>query len=285
MQNGELPAVLYEELRREVDQAVTDECGEQHGHHLHTLHSRMEEAIQQMTMSGDNGVFVRLGSRSPKDAALASVRMRELLRNAIPAPSDACVHTTEVETHIEDLNIFTIASCAALRVCTAADGIQLLIHSSRVYHDIMRCELDCPGSPEDEWDMKVIVRQWWPQLFPPFEFRCFVYDGFITAITQYYSLSFYPELVSNKALIHGMICDKWGIAHPLLGLQTYTIDFAISRDLKEIKVVEINNPPPTAGTGLFDFCDPSDRRQIETGYRTKLPQCQGGDVGGTVMFL
>ena len=31
----------------------------------------------------------------------------------------------------------------------------------------------------------------------------------------------------------------------------YTVDFVLSPDLKIIRVIEVNNPPPVAGTSLF----------------------------------
>jgi len=36
-------------------------------------------------------------------------------------------------------------------------------------------------------------------------------------------------------------------------VKNYTIDFVLNPDLKLIKIVEINNPPPVAGTALFNW--------------------------------
>jgi len=47
----------------------------------------------------------------------------------------------------------------------------------------------------------------------------------------------------------------------LIPISDYVIDFAVVED--KIWVVELNNPPPVAGTALFDWKDPTDRSIIE----------------------
>jgi len=51
----------------------------------------------------------------------------------------------------------------------------------------------------------------------------------------------------------------------LISLPNYTIDFAVTADLKDIVCVELNNLPPSAGTALFDWNNPHDRDVIEHG--------------------
>jgi hypothetical protein len=259
-----------DELLCWIDQEVVSKLSSDDIEHIHEIEMKIEAAMNDLPQP-TNGAFVRLSTRSPKDAALSSLHIRELIGEGIASHAEACPDATEAEKIDEDLNIFTIATCAALQITTAQDAVNLLLHSQCVFDDIMRCDLDMDMNadskdPEDYWDMKLIVREWWPHLFPPFEFRCFVYHDFMTAITQYYSLTYYPEVVDNRDAIRDMILGKWNEVHPLLHMHSYTIDFAISRDMDAIMVVEINQLPPAAGTCLFRFDDPRDRSQIEKGY-------------------
>jgi len=48
-------------------------------------------------------------------------------------------------------------------------------------------------------------------------------------------------------------------------VDSYTIDFALFPNLDKIFVIEINELPPIAGTGLFKFDSPIDRKIIEEG--------------------
>lgn len=271
IQNCQEEPLSLNDLLQWIDQEVVSRLSHDDIEHIHAVEMKIESAISSLPHPS-NGAFIRLSTRSPKDAALSSLRIRELIAEGIASHTEARPDASIAEQMSEDLNIFTIASCAALKITTAQDAVKLLLHSQRVFDDIMRCDLDMEMSadskdPEDYWNLKLVVREWWPHLFPPFEFRCFVYDDFMTAITQYYSLTYYPEVVDNSEVIRDMILDKWNEVHSLLHMHCYTIDFAISRDMDDIRVVEINQLPPVAGTSLFIFDDPSDRCQIERGYR------------------
>jgi hypothetical protein len=91
----------------------------------------------------------------------------------------------------------------------------------------------------------------------------------MTAITQYYSLSFIPAIAANKQKIAEMILNFWEteLKPRITQLDTYTIDFAVSSstDPNSIRVIELNHPPPTAGTALFDWANEEDRRIISCG--------------------
>jgi len=51
----------------------------------------------------------------------------------------------------------------------------------------------------------------------------------------------------------------------LIAIPDYTIDFAVTEDLKDVICVELNNLAPAAGTALFVWDDPKDRATIEHG--------------------
>jgi len=50
--------------------------------------------------------------------------------------------------------------------------------------------------------------------------------------------------------------------------QNYTIDFVFSRDFESCTLIEINDPPPTAGTSLFIWDNMEDRKILFEGPLT-----------------
>lgn len=89
----------------------------------------------------------------------------------------------------------------------------------------------------------------------------------MTAITQYYSLCFIPGIAAKKVRIGELLLAYWeeNIKPAVAAVDTYTIDFAVSPDLKTIRVIELNHAPPTAGTALFDWDKEEDRAVISRG--------------------
>jgi len=49
---------------------------------------------------------------------------------------------------------------------------------------------------------------------------------------------------------------------------TYTIDYVFDRDFKNLQLIEINDPPPVAGSSLFDWNDPTDKEILSSGPLT-----------------
>lgn len=230
-----------------------------------TLEKRLAEVAALIDAAKANlrsdGLFVRLSSRSPKD--MISVRLyasylSEMRRELAAAGGSA-------EDQILQKIIFTRASGLALRVADGADAVALLVNSQRVYEDLAMSLKLYKGA---EWSQELVVRRW-ESINQEWEFRAFVYNGRLTACTHYYNGVYVPLLVATKAETAQRIQDYWAQSiHPLLAptVQTYVVDFAVEPPpSKKIWVVEINNPPPVAGTALFDWNNPIDRNIIENG--------------------
>jgi hypothetical protein len=109
---------------------------------------------------------------------------------------------------------------------------------------------------DEKFDMQVHVREW-VNIDPEWEFRTFITNNEMNACTQYYSLCYVPEMVPVKDAIRDKIYNFWREHLRALPYFTdackgdYTVDFVLSPDLKVIRVIEVNNPPPVAGTSLF----------------------------------
>eukprot|EP01087_Luapelamoeba_hula_P023840 TRINITY_DN8860_c0_g1_i3.p1 TRINITY_DN8860_c0_g1~~TRINITY_DN8860_c0_g1_i3.p1 ORF type:complete len:471 (+),score=65.27 TRINITY_DN8860_c0_g1_i3:52-1464(+) len=225
---------------------------------LQSLTNRLDAAIQPFVQSS-GGAFVKLSTRSPKDAALVGTKMQDIIEAGIKAST---LKHDSPEALIEDIVLFTRAGSLALKVTSGMEAIELLVRSQRTYEDISLLELI---GGRDNFDMQLIVREWCEELLPEWEFRAFVHNKEMTAMTHYYPFTYVPEIHEKKKEIEVRLLEFWASIKDRILLEDYTVDFAISPDLSKIWIVEINNPPPVAGVALFDWDSAADRKIIKEG--------------------
>lgn len=218
------------------------------------MDAKLSTALQQFP----NGAFIRLSTRSPKDAVF-SIRGGEKVKQLIKQ------HYTTPES---SMIAFVKSIQQAMKVTCAKDAIDLLVHSKRMVEDIVMAKLFMDD--KNPWNVQLVLREWSDDLDATFEFRAFVFDNQLTACTQYNSLCAVPAMIANKDTICKNIQHYFAtIVQPILEkqqLHTYTIDFAVDpHDYSKIKVIELNYPPPEAGQALFSWEDAKDRQIIEKG--------------------
>jgi len=148
--------------------------------------------ISSKELSYNDGFFVRLSTRSPKDGALKKraqfmSTLKEELQNCSNNESLAVVRS------------FNTKLC----VGNARRAIELLVHSERVYTDLFRSMLflDEKLKKNDTNELHgqgLVVRMFKKMKEPEYEFRVFVkYDGKkhnITAISQYFKSCYLEKL-------------------------------------------------------------------------------------------
>jgi len=76
----------------------------------------------------------------------------------------------------------------------------------------------------ENFDMKLIIREWCQIAFE-WEFRAFVFDGKLTAVTQYYSIVYVPELKEMEEQISKRIQDYWEGISILPFFLTFIFDY------------------------------------------------------------
>jgi len=168
---------------------------------------------------------------------------------------------TEAEWMQRATIAFTRGCCMGLRVISGAEALQFIEKSQRTYEDIQMLKL---LHGEENFDMKLITRKW-EHFLPEWEFRAFIVNDEITGCTQYYKLCYVPELVANKEKVGEHIKNYFNSIKHLIPITNYTIDFAVSPDLCTTWVIEINHPPPIAGTSLFDWESENDKKIMQEG--------------------
>jgi hypothetical protein len=99
---------------------------------------------------------------------------------------------------------------------------------------------------------KIIIRRFYQEIEPQFEFRAFVKDIQLTALTQYFKSCYNPYIVENKKTILEAIQKKLVEVIKLLNTkENFVVDFAYSE--KEVMVIELNPYSTQTNAGLFDW--------------------------------
>eukprot|EP01106_Pelomyxa_sp_JSP_P018848 TRINITY_DN901_c0_g1_i1.p1 TRINITY_DN901_c0_g1~~TRINITY_DN901_c0_g1_i1.p1 ORF type:complete len:187 (-),score=40.71 TRINITY_DN901_c0_g1_i1:68-628(-) len=141
-----------------------------------------------------------------------------------------------------------------MKVQNAQDGLSLLLLSKRIAFDLA---LDLKF--ESEFSLKIIVRPWtdiplWG------EFRAFVNNNKMTAVSQYFSQLYFPELSVEKTkreLLEGIKVFWTTRIAPhtkTLGGGKYSVDFVVDT-AGNVAVLEFNPFMISTSSCLFDWAD------------------------------
>ncbi|RUS30235.1 D123-domain-containing protein [Jimgerdemannia flammicorona] len=145
----------------------------------------------------------------------------------------------------------------------------LLTSSERVYGDLEAILEEQPEGTSTLFDCYIVLRQW-EHIPIEYEFRCFVNDGRINAISQYDCLVYFeslpplkPRLQSAIVAYHATTIQPLLISSGFASANRYVVDFAfIEGDLARPTVIELN-PFFNADGCLFNFS--KDKAVLEQG--------------------
>jgi hypothetical protein len=144
-----------------------------------------------------------------------------------------------------------------LELKNAAEVMECFLSSDRCCADDLPLALSFSNS----WTQHICLRTF-VNIPTSHEFRAFVYDGKLTALSQYYVPAYFPELDKEKVL--ALVQDsfpKIAAACPL-DPPEYSIDLAVDVEKERCYVIELNpfGKPDGMGTGtvLFDNKNPKD---------------------------
>jgi len=206
---------------------------------LTSVEAKVEEGISTIKRKANKEcqVFVRLSSRSPKDAIFHMEGFPELYQDQLAKIGDE-------GNLFSKLHAFYKASTDALRVTTAKQAVNLLRKSERIQGDLQTCL-------RTSEPMSLVVREF--VSFPvKNELRGFVYKGRLTALTQYNNLAFFPEHLDSKAEIEAKVKSfAEGFIKAMESvLGSFIIDIVVDNNGK-VWVVEVNPFGELAGSCLF----------------------------------
>ena len=227
--------------------------------------SALERRIHNHVLAFPSGAFVRLSTRSPKDAPLflpGLMRTRVVTElGRLTADEPGRYHRNQA------LAAAHRAFISALRVRGGRQAIDLLAASQRVCMDLQRAQMVQEGS---EFACQCVVRGWDERVLPEREVRAFVSDGVLCAATQYHKVLFVPALDAARATVESVLREmhaRLQAALPNLDTFTFDVAFCAPESGGELPMrcvlIEINHPPPIAGTALFNWETEDDRQVLQ----------------------
>jgi hypothetical protein len=215
---------------------------------LRGLKARLDEHFD----STRKPFFVRMSNRSPKDGIKRNGReVRQLYEQKIQEGR----HLTETESYNTKLAAFFFATTQQLQTNSTEEALNLLLSSERIFRDMILA-IDCAAETGDCWRTSIVLRKWCGELEEHMEFRCFISDGKLTAISQYNHYCVYPELHTKKAEITSRISEFFcEVKNRLAEYSDYVLDVALLGNGK-CMAIELNPFERETGAALFDWDEP-----------------------------
>lgn len=217
------------------------------GDQLDSAVQKLKEDLQKMIESiggHEKGCFVKLSCRSPKDATAISTNTLKLYKGCLPLFTSS--NPTQSDAANSRLCAMYYASLQAMKVYSAEEALELLLDSKRIAFDL-KLDLQFP----EEFTTSIIVRPW---ISIPLhsEFRAFVCNGKMNAISQYYSWCYFETLAQKKDQYLQWILEFFERIQQKIKLVDYVIDFVVL-DSGQVLVLELNPFNPSTGGCLFDW--------------------------------
>ncbi|KAJ5078575.1 cell division cycle protein [Anaeramoeba ignava] len=199
----------------------------------------------------EKGCFVKLNFRSPKDVPLKFPKKEwlEMFENAL--------NGVELKDHVGELVVFSQTLVEALHVRSGSETMELLIHSKRIYEDFKK---NMNFGKENFNSVCLAFREFdhIAPRFPQYEFRGFVYNKNLNAITQYNDFYYSEKLVNQKEHFEKIITEFYEKEiKNQVHLSHFIIDFFLEpkENIEDftIKVIELNPFFEATGSVLFDW--------------------------------
>ncbi|KAJ3440915.1 cell division cycle protein 123 [Anaeramoeba flamelloides] len=204
------------------------------------MKEKINKTILQVKGAKENGVFVKLSSRSPKDSVHTVPDYKERYTSNLKE----FLSKSNLTKPDENLKLMAIVQTSkdSMKVRNAEEAIHLLTHSKRILMD-----LTIALKQEQEVIENFVFREW-QEIDVDMEFRGFVYNSNLNAVSQYFQYFSSPLLVEKKEEVSEKILDFFdNKIKPLLSkdFKNYVVDFAFNKENIPF-VIELN---------AFDFSD------------------------------
>jgi hypothetical protein len=153
---------------------------------------------QHFAKSSCDAFFVRLNTRSPKDAI--AINQEEFIQEV-----------QKQKLNINDqFRLFFDLSMESLCVHSGKEAVELMLSSERIFVDILQAfdaDEQNVKNPESgyKWDLEICVRKWESSLREELEFRGFVSNYELIGLSQYNTYVCYPQVIANKVIIESLI--------------------------------------------------------------------------------
>ncbi|EFC47607.1 hypothetical protein NAEGRDRAFT_57308 [Naegleria gruberi] len=152
-----------------------------------------------------SSAFIRLSSRSPKDAAFNSQKIRQILQRKLYEKNamfsfggeNAKIQSDQDKQNNEFIAFFE-SQVEVMKFESGQEAIEMMTSSTRVYDDL---NIALKYRNDDSlWNVFFVLRKWIPNHNIQYEFRTFVYNRKLCAISQYNDALFFEDLCNHKDL-------------------------------------------------------------------------------------
>jgi hypothetical protein len=152
--------------------------------------------------------------------------------------------------------LLAIARTPWLCITSADEAMNLLLTSERAYTDMI--DWSYYGEPE-----QLVLRKWEPELSYDYEFRVFISENKVTAISQYDHYAVYEHLFEQKEKIQEKILEFWQKVHSHVGENSYVMDVGYFPKKEECVLIEVSPFLTCTGPALFHW--KNDRELLSNG--------------------
>ena len=192
--------------------------------------------------------FIRLSTRSPKDAVLHVPAFRSIFDDALKVLENAGDSRSSSQNN--KLVALYQALTQSMRCTSGEAAVLLLITSARIQEDLEHYT----GEGKT---FQVIIREWF-DFDVQHEFRAFIWKQKVTAITQYNEMCYFPDLHARKEEVQHFMSStiEKEVLPKITKLPSLVLDIILCPNGEGnwiLKVVEINPFAEFAGTGLFSW--------------------------------
>jgi len=203
------------------------------------LIEKIDFAIENLGAK-EEGVFIRMSSRSPKDAVIDNADL------IFPYIEEEFRGLNDVCDEYECEKALCAALLKAQKIYSGEQAFNLLLfHSSRTRYDVSNAL-----NYKDTWRNSIIVRKWM-DIPIDMEFRGFVHQKELTALSQYSHDLYFPTLEDKMPSIVDRIEEFWDQIKDNIPIDDFVVDFLVLED--RIMIVELNPFDAYTGPALFSY--------------------------------
>ena len=204
---------------------------------IKNLEIKIQKIIDLNPNLKTKGCFVRLSGRSPKDGEPYNMQK---IKNNYENNLIRYEKEYNLKKDSPQLKVLSFLRSNNLKSENAKEVLNILLSSERIH-------LDLKDWIQEGGKEMLVLREYGGDLCDDLEFRAFIYNNKLTAITQYDHYIKFEHIIKNKDKYQQMINDYWNknIKH-LIKTPHYSIDFAI---LNNDEVIVIEMSPFMKSTG------------------------------------
>lgn len=219
---------------------------------LEDLEKQIDNLFSSNPALNRNGAFLRLCGRSPKDGdPYKPLRFFQEYKNNLEKISKE----KNLDKSKGNTKVMAISKTHWLVVRNGKECLSLLLSSERVYLDLIDWKRF--GGKE-----QIVLREWNPDLDYDNEYRAFVYNNKLTAITQYDHYGKYDEVIESKEIVEKMIQNFWHEqVKPRMKISDYIVDFGYVNN--SIILIELSPFLECTGASLYRW--PLDGHELRFG--------------------